>query len=87
MTKNNNKVKTNKDMTELEAIEKCPELTDFIIRTKVKSVRKTALIIGLTSAVVAFGLGFFCGTLWTKDAIPNNVVQIQVGETASTEGK
>lgn len=85
MTKNT-KIKTNKDMTELEAIEKCPELTDFIIRSKVKAVRKNAIIIGLTTAVVAFGLGFFCGNFWTKDAIPNNVVTIQVG-SETTEGK
>lgn len=76
MTKEN--VKTNKEMTEIEAIHKSPELTAFIMRGKIKDVRKSAIIIAILCAVLAFAGGFYLGTNTTKDAIPNNVVTIQV---------
>ena len=31
---------------------------------------------------ISFGLGVMVGTNWTKTSIPNNVVQVQVGEPA-----
>lgn len=65
-------------MTELQAIEKCPELTDFIMKSKIKSVRKTALILGIIACGIAFVGGLFCGMNWTRTSIPNNVVQIEV---------
>lgn len=81
MTKDN--VKTNKNMTELEAIKKSPELTDFIMRSKIKDVRKSAVIIAILCAVIAFAGGFIIGANTTKDAIPNNVVTIQLdGQTS-----
>ena len=70
--------KTNRDMTELQAIEKCPELTDFIMKSKIKSVRKTALILGIVACGITFVGGLFCGMNWTRTSIPNNVVQIEV---------
>lgn len=86
MTKEN--VKTNKTMTELEAIKKSPELTDFIMRSKIKDVRKSAVIVAILAAVLAFAGGFILGTNTTKDAIPNNVVTIQLDKTVSEpEGK
>ena len=57
---NNNKfngAKTNAKMDELTAIEKSPELTEYIIRTKIKDVNKTALILGIIAAVMAFVIG------------------------------
>lgn len=83
MTKEN--VKTNKSMTEIEAIKKSPELTDFIMRSKIKDVRKSAIICAILCAVLAFAGGFFLGANVTKDAIPNNVVTIQVDGTKPAE--
>lgn len=86
MTKAKENVKTNKNMTEIEAIRKTPELTDFIVRAKIKDVRKSAIIVAILCAVVAFAGGFVLGTYSTKEAIPNNVVTIQLdGKTASEE--
>ena len=76
-------VKTNKAMTELEAIKKSPELTDFIMRSKIKDVRKSAVIVAIFCAVAAFAGGFILGANTTKDAIPNNVVTIQLDKTVS----
>ena len=86
MTKEN--VKTNKAMTEIEAIKKSPELTDFIMKSKIKDVRKSAIIGAILCAVLAFAGGFFLGSNVTKDAIPNNVVTIQVdGGSAAEQSK
>lgn len=79
-------VKTNKEMTELQAIRKSPELTDFIMRTKIKDVRKSAIIVAILCSVLAFAGGFMLGSNTTKDAIPNNIVTIQL-DKADTEGK
>lgn len=84
MTKEN--VKTNKAMTEIEAIKHTPELTDFIMRNKIKDVRKSAAIVAILVAMFAFAGGFVLGSNQTKDAIPNNVVTIQL-DKATTEGK
>lgn len=64
-------------------------LAEYVVATKVKSARKSALIICLIGMILAFGAGAVCGMTWTKTSIPNNVVQIQVGEKAETaeEGK
>jgi hypothetical protein len=83
MTKEN--VKTNKEMTEIEAIQKSPELTEFIMRGKIKDVRKSAIIAAIFCAVLAFAGGFFLGSNVTKDAIPNNIVTIQVDGTNPAE--
>lgn len=84
MTKEN--VKTNKAMTEIEVIRKSPELTDFVMRTKIKDVRKSAIIVAILCAVVSFAGGFLLGVNTTKDAIPNNVITIQM-DKAEVEGK
>lgn len=54
-------------------------LADYVVRTKVKETRKTALIVALIAIAISFGAGAFVGMSWTKSSIPNNVVQIQVG--------
>lgn len=89
MTKNDKtkyKLLTDEDM---QIIKSDPVgLADYVVATKVKSVRKTALIVAIIAMVVSFGIGVMVGMTWTKSSIPNNVVQIQVGEdTGSTEGK
>ena len=59
-------------------------LADYVVATKVKSARKTALILTLIGMILAFGAGVMVGMTWTKTSIPNNVVQIQVGEEVKT---
>lgn len=89
MTKNDKtkyKLLTEEDM---QIIKSDPVgLADYVVATKVKSVRKTALIVAIVAMVVSFGIGVMVGMTWTKSSIPNNVVQIQVGEeTGASEGK
>lgn len=85
MTKEN--IKTNKAMTEIEVIKKTPELTDFVMRSKIKDVRKSAVIVAILCAVLSFAGGFILGTNVTKDAIPNNIVTIQLDKTTEKQGK
>lgn len=91
MAKNDNKPKskllTQEDM---KIIQSDPVgLADYVVHTKVKEVRKSALIIALIAMAITFAGGVFCGMAITKTSIPNNVVQIQVGEDAKPveEGK
>lgn len=75
---------------DIKIIESDPAgLADYVVATKVKSARKSALIIALIAMALAFAGGVFCGMAITKTSIPNNVVQIQVGEDAKPveEGK
>lgn len=83
---NNNKsnVKTNAKMDELRAIEKSPELTEYIIRTKIKDVHKTALILGIIAAVMAFAGGVFIGLNINKISTPQNVVEVRVDSAQNT---
>ena len=79
MTKENKKysVLTEEDV---KIIESDPSgLADYVVKTKVKEAKKTALIIAIIAVVLSFGFGAFVGMNWTKTSIPNNVVQIQVG--------
>ena len=84
MTKNDKKqykLLTDEDM---KIIQSDPVgLADYVVRTKVKNVRKTAFIITLIFMGLTFGLGVMVGSTWIKASIPNNVVQIQVGDNAS----
>lgn len=87
MTKDN--IKTNKTMTEIEVIKKTPELTEYIMRTKMKDVRKSAVIVAIVLSVLAFASGFLLGSENTKHSIPNNVVTIQLdgSEQSNSLGK
>lgn len=94
MVKNNNKfngAKTNAKMDELTAIEKSPELTEYIIRTKIKDVHKTAIILGIIAAVMAFAGGMFVGLNINKISTPQNVVEVRVdsnvAQPTDAEGK
>lgn len=91
MAKNDNKTK-HKILTEMDMkiIRQDPEsLADYVINTKAKEIKKTALIICIIFMVLSFGAGVMVGMTWTKTSIPNNVVHIQVGDngepTATTE--
>ena len=90
MANNKSNVKTNAKMDELVAIEKSPELTEYIIRTKIKDVRKTAMIIGVIVAFVTFACGFMVGFGMAAKSVPQNVIEVRVDSqnaTADTEGK
>ena len=92
---NNNKfngAKTNAKIDELTAIEKSPELTEYIISTKIKDVHKTSLIIGIIAAVMAFAGGMFVGLNINKISTPQNMVEVRVDSnqnnpTTDAEGK
>lgn len=91
MTKNDKKQYKLLTEEDIKIIESDPAgLADYVVATKVKSARKSALIICLIGMILAFGAGVVCGMIWTKTSIPNNVVQIQVGEkveATAEEGK
>ncbi len=92
---NNNKfngAKTNAKMDELVAIEKSPELTEYILRTKIKDVHKSAIIAGIFAAIMAFAGGLFLGLNVVKLSVPQNVVEVRVDSAqnqpaAESEGK
>lgn len=74
--------KTHKVLTEedMKIIQSDPNgLADYIIYTKIKDAKKTALIFTIIFVVLSFGAGVFAGMNITKNSIPNNVVQVQVG--------
>lgn len=81
MTKNDKKQYKMLSEEDLKIIKADPAgLADYVVATKIKSARKTALIITLIGMILAFGAGALCGMTWIKTSIPNNVVQIQVGD-------
>ena len=87
MTKSNNPIKQ-KVLTEqdMKIIQSDPVgLADYVVQTKVKETRKTALIVTLIFTVLAFGAGVMAGMTLAKTSIPNNVVTVQVGGDATTE--
>ena len=84
MTKNDKKQYKLLTEEDMKIIQSDPVgLADYVVRNKVKSVKKTALIITIIFMVLTFGLGVMVGSTWIKASIPNNVVQIQVGDNAS----
>ena len=92
MTKNN-KIKT-KMLTDedIKNTKSDPvSLADYVVESKVRSARKTMIIITIITAAVMFGAGVFVGMHITRESIPNNVVQIKIGEdtpvSTETEGK
>lgn len=76
---------------DIKIIEKDPAgLADYIVEQKVRSAKKTMIIITILAMVASFAAGVFVGMGWTRESIPNNVVQIKVGndgEVADAEGK
>lgn len=76
---------------DIRIIEKDPAgLADYIVEQKIRSAKKTMIIITILAMVASFAAGVFVGMGWTRESIPNNVVQIKVGndgEVAEAEGK
>ena len=65
-------------------------LADYVIETKVRSAKKTMIIVAIIAVAISFAAGVFVGMHITRESIPNNVVQIKVGndgEVADAEGK
>lgn len=66
-------------------------LADYIVYNKIRSAKKTMIIITILAMGVSFSAGLFCGMGWTRESIPNNVVQIKInsedGEVATESGK
>lgn len=67
-----------KKMEELDAIEECPQLTEYIFRNKIKDVKKTGIIIVMMVAIAAFFAGLFIGINITSSAVPNNTIEVKV---------
>lgn len=89
MTKNDKtkyKLLTEEDM---KIIQSDPVgLADYVVRTKVKESRKTAIIVAIILMVLSFGAGAMVGFNFANRSIPNNVVQVQVSTgDSSEEGK
>lgn len=76
------KILTEMDM---KIIRQDPEaLADYVINTKAREIKKSALIITIIFVVISFAFGFIMGNSWTKTSIPNNIVQVQLGEGAKS---
>lgn len=84
-----NITKNNSEFDLLTEIEKSPQLTNYVIRTKVSETRKTAIIIALIAVFLAFIGGVVVGLNMTKLSSPQNVIEVQVSNTGETapEGK
>ena len=67
-----------KKMEELDAIEECPQLTEYIFRNKIKDVKKTGIIVVMVVAIAAFFAGLFIGINITSTAVPNNTIEVKV---------
>lgn len=82
------KILTNED---IKIIKSDPAaLADYVVYNKIRSAKKTMVIITILAMAVSFAAGVFVGMGWTRESIPNNVVQIRVGndgEVASVEEK
>ena len=65
---------------DIKIIKSDPEgLADYVIHNKVRATRKTMIIISIFAVAAAFAAGVFCGMGITRESIPNNVVQIKIG--------
>jgi hypothetical protein len=73
-----------KKMEELDAIEECPQLTEYIFRSKIKDVKKTGIIIVMMVAIAAFFVGLFIGINITSTAVPNNTIEVKVEQPQPT---
>lgn len=77
------KILTDMDM---KIIRQDPEsLADYVINTKAKEIKKSALIVTIIFVVISFVFGFIMGNSWTRTSIPNNVVKIHVGDNGEIE--
>lgn len=83
--------KTTKNSAEFDllgAIEKSPQLTNYVIRNKVSEARKTSAIIALIAVFIAFIGGVVVGLNMSNFSSPQNVIRVDVSNgEANTEGK
>lgn len=82
--KKSSNVKTNAKMDELRAIKQSPELTEFILNNKIKSVHKNAVIVGIFAAAATFVCGLLLGLNVAKISTPQNVIEVKL-DTASAQ--
>lgn len=73
-----------KMMEELDAIEECPQLTEYIFRNKIKDVKKTSVIIVMMASIATFFAGLFIGINITSTAVPNNTIEVKVEQPELT---
>lgn len=86
MTKNVKQ--TNAEFDLLGAIEKSPQLTNYVIRNKVSEARKTSAIIALIAVFIAFIGGVIVGLNMSNFSAPQNVIKVDVSNGESNaEGK
>lgn len=85
MTKDNNKEYKTLTSEDVKIIKTDPSLADYIVRNKTKSNRKNTVIIALIVMCLSFSAGVFIGMRCVKTYMPNNVVQVQVGDGASKQ--
>ena len=79
----NNKIskatkESSEKMEELKAIEKCPQLTEYIFKNKVKDVKKTSVIILMMAAIASFFAGLVIGINITSTNAPKNTIEVKV---------
>lgn len=80
--------KNNAEFDLLGAIEKSPQLTNYVIRNKVSEARKTSAIIALIAVFIAFIGGVVVGLNMSNFSSPQNVIRVDVSNgEANTEGK
>lgn len=77
---------------DVKVIESDPAgLSDYVVYNKVRSAKKTMVIVTILAMGISFAAGLFCGMGWTRESIPNNVVQIKInsedGAVSQEEGK
>lgn len=73
-----------KMMEELDAIEECPQLTEYIFRNKIKDVKKTSVIIVMMASIATFFAGLFIGINIASRAVPNNTIEVKVEQPQPT---
>lgn len=80
-TQNQNQIK----MDDLKAIEKCPELTEYVFKNRISSMRKTAIIVTIVASVVSLALGVFAGVAIANTSATNNVIEVKVNASEQVE--
>lgn len=60
-------------------------LAEYVVKTKIKSVKKTAVIVAIITSVLSFGAGMFYGVYFAKTSAQDNVVKILVENKEAEE--
>lgn len=78
---NKNQIK----MDDLKAIEKCPELTEYIVKNRVSAIRKSAIIVTIVASVISLGLGLAAGLNIANNSAANNVIEVKVNASEQVD--